>query len=278
VPSVPLEGSDTVQGLQTIDRLRAAELLDTSATQGRQVQKKRSRRSKYTRYRGPFIEYLAVDDFKEDAKPWKQFFSAQDSVHHADGRGFDVPISIDALAERMDENLVYYLGNYLRVGLFLLLICTYLRPKSVLGIAVLGYNVYWNQGVLGSREAGRTNSGSADVSKQNSVIMLVTWLIMIYSKCMPIIALSLVLSLAVIVLHAGLRRSHSEGKFRGKLKLSYSFRSVWTGMPRESRKIFREIVDETRGGFLQASLMARRWLKYYLLSFRDKIRMKRYHR
>lgn len=105
VPSVPLEGSDTVQGLRTLERLRAAELL--SSVHGRENSgssaggKKRSRRSRYRRYKGPFIEYLGVEDLKGDGKPWKEF-GGQQTGRGETSRCFDVSASLDLLAERVD--------------------------------------------------------------------------------------------------------------------------------------------------------------------------------
>lgn len=104
VPSVPLEGSDTVQGLRTLERLRAAELLsldDPKKLKHSSIDTRRKRRSRYQRYKGPFIEYLGVEDFKRDGKSWQEF-GGQNTGTRGITRCFDVAASLDLLAERVD--------------------------------------------------------------------------------------------------------------------------------------------------------------------------------
>ena len=115
VPSVPLEGSDTVQGLRTLERLRAADLLSHSGDADEKRKTKRaSRRSRYQRYKGPFIEYLGVDALTQgDGKPWKEFGGQQVGRREMDGRCFDVSGSLDLLAERIDVRFFYLLSFYL---------------------------------------------------------------------------------------------------------------------------------------------------------------------
>jgi hypothetical protein len=263
VSSVPLEGTDTVQGLRTIDRLRAAELLDTPA-QRSNTKNTRSRRSAYKRYKGPFLEYLGVEDFKRDCKPWDAF-AGMDSA--SEGRRFDVPASLDALAERVDENVVYYVGNYVRLSCLVLLLCTYLRPKSLFGIALMAYNAY------NSYSAYNAYSGvskQAEPARPNAVITIVTWLVMVYSKCIPIVLLAMTVSVAAIFFHAGLRRAPSET--RRRTNASYSFRQVWKDQPRgEARRLFREGFDQCVNGLSWLALTARRWGTFYALSLVDRV-------
>lgn len=95
--AVPLEGSDTVPGLRTLERLRSSNLLDTgSSARSRGAQAPRpSRRSNYQRFKGPFIEQMSTDDLQKTPKPWKQFLG--------DGnQGFNLPASVDVLSERTE--------------------------------------------------------------------------------------------------------------------------------------------------------------------------------
>lgn len=108
MPSVPLDGTDSVQGLRTLERLRAADLLDTLQNKSKYKsdanigdRHRTARRRRYQRYKGPFVEYSTLEDLKRDPRPWKDF-----SGHNASGRGddryFDVPACLDLLAERID--------------------------------------------------------------------------------------------------------------------------------------------------------------------------------
>ena len=112
-PSVPLDGTDTVQGLQTLERLRAARLLAPNGgaggapTRGRQAAQAAppSRRRRYQRYKGPYLEQLALDDLKKDPRPWSQFsgVGAGDGAPVALAHGsYTVPASLDLLCERME--------------------------------------------------------------------------------------------------------------------------------------------------------------------------------
>jgi len=230
--SVGLEGTDTVQGLKTIDRLRAAQLLDHGAPSSRTPKTKPASRRSYRRYKGPFIEFLGVDEFQRDPKAWADFFGTTPTAAATAARTFDVPGSLDALFERFDENIVCFLANYLRVGAAILLLCTYLRPKAVFGIALMAYNVYTGYRALAtpsapqSRHARTTTTPPAPA---NPAIAILTWFVMVYSKCVPIVALALLLSAISISLHASLRRTVSETRCRtgAKDNVSFSFRQVW---------------------------------------------------
>lgn len=107
-PSVPLDGTDTVQGLQTLERLRAARLLPNNATGGppngtRQAPPAPpSRRRRYQRYKGPYLEQLAIDDLKKDPRPWAQFTGVPAGDGGPLGSSYTVPASLDLLCERME--------------------------------------------------------------------------------------------------------------------------------------------------------------------------------
>jgi len=108
-PSVPLEGSDTVQGLQAIERLRAAELLEgrkqqnvgKSRSSNIEESRVRGRRAQYRRYKGPFLEYLSFDDLKRDPRRWSEFFGTDNPLSRGESN-ISVPASLDLLAERID--------------------------------------------------------------------------------------------------------------------------------------------------------------------------------
>lgn len=103
VPSVPLEGTDTVRGLSTLERMRTAELIVSDKNHKDKPKKENAGvRRRYQRYRGPFVEFLGLEDVKRDAKSWREFGGQRSSKVPHDGGSFSVPASLDLLAERVD--------------------------------------------------------------------------------------------------------------------------------------------------------------------------------
>ena len=292
VPSVPLEGTDTVRGLSTLERMRTADLIVSNHKYTPKKENVGVRR-RYQRYKGPFIEYLGLEDVKRDAKSWREFGGQESSKVPRGGGSFSIPASLDLLAERVDvrgdqehvawvalltlisclqENIVYYFGNYMRLFLCILVLMTYLRPKSIVGIAVLGYNMYSNyeralqaSGGMQREEEDR----SADLGSSNKTILIaaLTWVVMVYSKCMPILLLAMMVSLVAIIVHAAIRASASECRYRGKKVISYSFKDVWRGDGGDSQRIYREIFLVCR----QSCMQGYRWALYYGLVWRDRL-------
>ena len=56
------------------------------------------------RYKGPYLNQLAPDDFRREPVPWKAFLLGG-SVWHV----YNVPEHTDHLCERAEENLMTYL-------------------------------------------------------------------------------------------------------------------------------------------------------------------------
>ena len=129
--SVPLDGTDTVMGLRTIERLQAANLLQSRAQDNTVARHHHpsdtptaARRRRYRRYKGPFIEYLALEDFTKSPRPWDQFFSfsspsspppnppqppnASMSRFLLDNTSYTIPASMDLLYERIDVRSYYH--------------------------------------------------------------------------------------------------------------------------------------------------------------------------
>lgn len=83
-PGVPLEGSDTVQGLRTLERRRMTEMLQqpaggatagAAAAAGGGVGGWQRR---FQRYRGPFVEQLSTEDLKQAPKNWTVFWKGSE--------------------------------------------------------------------------------------------------------------------------------------------------------------------------------------------------------
>ena len=173
----------------------------------------------------------------------------------------------------LQENLVYYVGNYLRLSLVILLLMTYLRPKSIVGIVVIACNIYSNYDALVVSQSQGTRARGQPADSNRTIFMaILTWIAMIYSKCMPILSLALLVSMGVIMLHASLRRAPSEDRYRGRKPISYSFESVLRGLPRDSRRVFRELLSESGQCVLGLGITGKKWLTYYALCFLDNVK------
>lgn len=88
--AVPLDGTDHVMGLLELQRLS---------------RRKESARSRYRRYKGPFIEQITLDDLQKKPVDWRHFFNNPQVSQPS----YSVPGSVDCLLERLEENSVYYL-------------------------------------------------------------------------------------------------------------------------------------------------------------------------
>jgi len=117
-PGVPLEGTETVDGLRQLERLRAASLLNNGnrnagGAGGQAAAPAQNRRRRYQRYKGPFLEQLSVDDLKKNPRPWSQFSGITNitapnagagagAIHRISIQGYTFPASLDLLCERIE--------------------------------------------------------------------------------------------------------------------------------------------------------------------------------
>ena len=126
-PGVPLEGSDTVQGLRQIDHLRRTEMLKQSlgvpggghhapctspvpalrAIPSRWMIAPAGNRQQYERYKGPYLSQLTAEHLQQQPRPWPEFIYA--SRTGARDMAYNVPSHTRMLWERMEENMVYFL-------------------------------------------------------------------------------------------------------------------------------------------------------------------------
>jgi hypothetical protein len=119
-PSVPLDGTETVEGLRSLERLHLAALLnDQQAALGtsygrRNSRAAQSRRRRYQRFKGPFVEQLTLDDLRRDPRPWQEFIgkpraSSEGSVFNS----CNVAASLDLLCERFEASSAFCLQHHL---------------------------------------------------------------------------------------------------------------------------------------------------------------------
>jgi hypothetical protein len=320
-PGVPLEGSDTVQGLRTLERLRRAELLpdvgEARGGGGGGGGGNGGWQRAYQRYRGPYLEQLTSADLQAAPKGWALFWRGGERGRAADA--YSLPATLAVLRERAEarpaeaaclsqragraaprdasalravdgrlllltplgccdafpllcrfsewaaqrcaeplcfpvqENLVAFLPNYLRLAAGVLLACFYLRPRALLGGACLAYSVYRSIAITMRRQlaeaeaqaavaaagggaAGRQAAAAArqraaaagDPNEQavTALLTAVTWVAVAYTRCLPVVALGCCAAALAVGAHAALRRAASEQRYKGRVPLAFSWRQV----------------------------------------------------
>lgn len=171
------------------------------------------------------------------------------------------------------ENFVTFLPNYLRLSLAVLLLTFYLRPRALLGAAAVGYSTYraltraYRQHVQrqqqqqrqhqrqrqqqqrGQQEGGAVAAVSVDSGSDQIVSGLTTvatWVLVAYTRCMPILLLGSLLALLATLLHTALRQAPSEHRHSGRQPLGYGFGEVLRGTPAgggaaDPRNLFRQL-------------------------------------
>lgn len=55
---------------------------------------------------------------------------------------------------------------------------------------------------------------------------MVTWLLVAYTRCLPVLLLGAVVALVAVLVHCGLRRAPSEYRHRGRQLLGFTWRQV----------------------------------------------------
>jgi hypothetical protein len=99
-PGVPLEGSDTVQGLRTLERLRRFELLQAPEGPDGGGGSGGGWRRAFLRYKGPFVEQLTADDLQQAPKSWRLFWRGTE--HGQAAQAYNLPASLEVLVERTE--------------------------------------------------------------------------------------------------------------------------------------------------------------------------------
>lgn len=90
----------------------------------------------------------------------------------------------------------------------------------------------------GAAAAGAAGAGDPGEQVLSAALMLVTWVLVGYTRCLPILLLGAVAALAAVLVHCGLRRAPSEYRHRGRAPLGFTLaqllgrgarRRLWRG-------------------------------------------------
>lgn len=143
------------------------------------------------------------------------------------------------------ENFVAFLPNYLHLAAAVLLATFYLRPKALLGAAAVAYSMYRSVGAVLERQrreqqqlaaaAGPRLNGArpaarppADPTEQavNALVAVSTWVLVAYTRCLPVLLLGAYGALVAVLAHCSLRRAPSEQRHKGRQLLGYTWQQV----------------------------------------------------
>lgn len=139
------------------------------------------------------------------------------------------------------ENTATYLPNYWRLALAILFLTFYLRPAALLGTAAIALSMYHHYNRIKQqqqrereRRGNGTDSAAAapempqDPNEQllSAAYTIGAWMLVVYTRCMPILMLAMVLATASVLLHAVARRAPSEYRHRGRHLLGYTLSEV----------------------------------------------------
>jgi len=161
----------------------------------------------------------------------------------------------------------------------------YLRPKAVLGAAAIALSTAINlphalalASDPAARERRRQQQQQEDPSAQmwRSLLMIATWLIVAYTRCVPVLMLGMMLAAGCIVCHASARQAPSEVRYRGREPLGYSLGQVLGMQPvqggADPRLVLKQLVHGARTSSMHLAARALRWGKYYTLTLWDRVR------
>ena len=190
---------------------------------------------------------------------------------------------------------MFYAANYLRLMLFLLMLTLYLRPIAVIGAMALAITTYYNITAITQRHQQQHANEQQSNGTLGPALAAATWIVVVFTKCVPILLLGLCIGCIAVLVHASLRPSPSEqrtytatpllasvggGNGRGRRRsppLSYVLRDVlfahrYTINPQEGidpRLVFRQLWDAGGRWAAYKTTQLRRWTVYYGLAALD---------
>ncbi|GMH33857.1 hypothetical protein BSKO_01691 [Bryopsis sp. KO-2023] len=236
--AVPLDGTEHQMGLRQLERLN------------RQTPGVRTR---YRRYKGPFIEYLTVEDLKKEAREWNDFLHCSKSALDC----YTVPGSVDALVERLEENIVYYLPNYLQVIAAITFLM--LGPfHGLLASALLASYAYFkdNDLVPPRHEQLRQVLGVA-------LPFLAVWLAVL-TPIASILSRGIFFGLCLVFSHGSLHRSPSEFRYRQQNGVVR-----WVKRGRAAPEGVVPLLHDLKVKFRNACVDWKGWLRWRVFELRE---------
>ncbi len=194
-----------------------------------------------------------------------------------------------------------YLPNYVRLAVAITLLVMYLRPKALLGTIAVVASAYIHlkralrrqaeqqlvqqQRVAGGRAPAAAAATAFEAAEQQqapvtALTTIGTWLLVAYTRCFPMILLSLLLSSVAVLGHAITRNAPSESRYRGKLPLGYSWEVVrgrrlpsWPGA--DPHLVFKQLWWLGRALVVRKVRQAVRYYRYAMYVARESLQSRR---
>eukprot|EP00884_Botryococcus_braunii_P022888 jgi/Botrbrau1/9283/Bobra.0111s0010.1 len=242
---VPLDGTETVVGLRQLDLHYRTHHINTRL-------EARSRTLGYERYRGPYLHQLTAEDLRKRKPSWSEFFC---SGNGSSGwrEAYNAPEHLGMLQERMEENLIFYLGNYVHLIGAVAILTIYARPLALIGLMFLAASLYINFIYLGGSLAGPGgdaggSGGQADLGPMRGLLSVLTWLVLAQTRCVGSILRWISYSSLLVGAHAALRIPPSEyrSKQRPGVPLSDILGYHWGTTPPhpDPHRVLRELLEQ----------------------------------
>ena len=146
----------------------------------------------------------------QPAQPWDSFLGCGGGLRGV-WRSYGVPSARIFAQHRLEENVLHFWGNYVRVALGLCLSMVIRRPLSLLGGAFL--LVLWDQHRRFSATT-RLNRESMAFQAINVGASVVAWLLVVLTNLTVALFWAAVAVLSFVYLHGTFRMAPGEGKFR----------------------------------------------------------------
>jgi len=177
-------------------------------------------------YRGPRIWALTAEDLEAKPRPWSEFIGRMDEL----AASYDAPTSFGETRARLEENVVHFIPNYLRVvGLAVCMVMVH-RPAGIVGLGL----ILLSRGVLtrlasahstAAEERRRRRGGRPGALDQwaalalGMLLWLVPWVIGARTQGMSLCMKGVHSGAAASLLHALLRVPRSRmGRVRQELR------------------------------------------------------------
>lgn len=269
--SVPIGGTDTVLGLRpmaygqdsgvTRDEARIAKKVTSSPPP-------QHARSFYKRYKGPYLETLTRDSWKHPPKSWRHFFYGQTSEFV-----YNVPENSEHLQERMEENLIRYLNNYIWLAASFLMCFLLFNWAASLGVCsvcvVLWLNIEYPAPATQSPQQVQVEDSWAGVRAGATIV---TWLLILYTRCTTLLIKWAGISVVSVLSHASFRCTLTEGNSSGRSPVGIPFAIFLSDVRSQDFPEPRRLAHEISAVVQEQSRLLWNQAKFYSYYLLDAVR------
>lgn len=146
---------------------------------------------------------LTVDDLIQPPRRWREFL-ALDRMSDAYGVVPGPPLSRAFLLDthaRLTANVFTFIGNYLRLGLVLVLCVLYKQPLALVGMVLTAKAWDWLRSASASMD-----TTAPPYRALYAAVTILTWIVLVVSKVTVVLLLAALISVATVCVHGVLRK------------------------------------------------------------------------